>query len=87
MLNIEAYTKDYKWTQISKPVAKRLYYSDENIGICPNKYRPTDSPFNLAVIIKKHEDTSFKNILDGFIYYLVKETGTYPHFYRLEELS
>lgn len=87
MLNIEAYTKNYKWTQISKPAAKRLYYADENIGICPNKSRPTDSPFNLAVIIKRAGETPFKNIIDHFVYHLVKETGSYPHFYKLEELS
>ena len=87
MLNIEAYAKHYKWTQISKPAAKRLYYSDENIGICPNKCVPSDSPFNLAVIVKKADNELFKDVINNFVYYLVKETGTYPHFYRLEELS
>jgi len=46
MLNIEAYAKHYKWTQISEPTARKLYNTGENIGICPNKSRPTDSPFN-----------------------------------------
>lgn len=87
MLNIEAYAKHYKWTQISEPAAKKLYYAGENIGICPNKSRPTDSPFNLAVIVKKVGKESFKDVINNFVYYLTMETGAYPHFYKLEELS
>lgn len=85
MLNIEAYAKGYKWTQITKTRAKRLFYSDESIGICPNKCIPSDSPFNSAIIIKRTNE-NFNNVVDYFVAYMHKELGTYPHFYKLEEL-
>ena len=86
MLNIEAYTKGYKWTQITKSRAKRLFYGDESIGICPNKCTPSDSPFSPAIIIKRSTE-NFNNVVNYFVAYMHKELGTYPHFYRLEELS
>lgn len=86
MLNIEAYAKGYKWTQITKSCAKRLFYSDENIGICPNKCIPSDSPFSSAIIIKRSTE-NFNNVINYFTAYMSKELGTYPHFYKLEELS
>lgn len=85
MLNIKAYAKGYKWTQITKSRAKRLFYSDENIGICPNKCIPSDSPFSPAIIIKRSTE-NFNNVVNYFVAYMHKELGTYPHFYKLEEL-
>lgn len=87
MLNIKAYAKQYKWTQISEPAARKLYNASENIGICPNKCVPSDSPFNVAIIVKKVGKESFKDVINNFVYYLTIETGTYPHFYKLEEIS
>lgn len=85
MLNIEAYAKHYKWTQISEPAARKLYNTGESIGICPNKCIPSDSPFNSAIIIKRSTE-NFNNMVNYFIAYMHKELGTYPHFYKLEEL-
>lgn len=87
MLNIETYANGYKWTQITKSRAKRLFYGDEIIGICPNKCMPSDSPFSPAIIIKQGNNENFNNVVNYFVACMCKELGTYPHFYKLEELS